>query len=643
MNEHEQPSKLDVIRYYVDLFLSRSPYTRFLGLFLISSILILFCSILIIVVSPSEADTSKDFLEAVWWATMRVIDAGNMAGDSGTLVRFVAALATLSGIMVVALLIGLVSSTVGDKIEDLRRGKGPVIDSNHTLLIGFSDKAFTIIRELITANENQKSASVVILSEQDKTEVEDELRERIPDTGTTRIVVRQGSAFSPADLKKVGAGRAKSIIVLAADLSGEDGASSDLNAIKTILALHRVPGALKDNHAVVELEDIDQAAVVSRLGKVEVVAMRDTLARLMVQTARQSGLASVYRNILNFDGAEFYFKAFPEVTGRTFAQAQTMMRGATLIGLRSLENGQPKVGLNPGPETIIREGEELIVLAEDDDSFSVAPEPGKQHQSPETPVFTPPESQHERILICGYRSDLDRVIAYFDSYVKPGAEIHLMPGKPFDAVEVQTGIINARLKHLHRDPAKLQDVREVFAEGYHSVLLVADDTIPVSETDARTVISLLLLREAMTQTGKEKHATRIVSEILDPRTKDLVSADQSTDFVVSSEITSMLLAQVSEQRDLNLFYQELFDPDGSEIYLKSVERYIRLTGQSQIPWRTVQTVAGRYGEIAIGCYRAGNAPFMNPAPDQMLTFAPGDKIVVIAEDESEATEQKMVA
>jgi hypothetical protein len=142
-----------------------------------------------------------------------------------------------------------------------------------------------------------------------------------------------------------------------------------------------------------------------------------------------------------------------------------------------------------------------------------------------------------------------------------------------------------------------------------------------------------MLREAMNQNPGFK-APRIISEILDPRTKNLISSDDSTDFVVSSEITSMLLAQVSEQKDLNQFYQELFDPDGSEIYLKSAERYVKMN--EKVTWSYILQSARSYNEIPIGCYRNGSEPFLNPDLNAVLIFSSGDKIILLANDDSEA-------
>jgi len=202
-DESDVPTLGDKVRYQVDRFLSWSPLARFVGLFGLSLLLVSFNATLVRFAMPQEEGKEFDFFEALWWATGRVADAGTMGGDEGTLVRGIAIFTTLCGVGVVALLIGLVSSTIGDKIDDLRKGKSPVIDENHTLILGYGEKVFAILRELREANSNQAHASIVILSETDKEEVETTVRERMGDMLTTRVVVRQGSPYSVHDLRKV--------------------------------------------------------------------------------------------------------------------------------------------------------------------------------------------------------------------------------------------------------------------------------------------------------------------------------------------------------------------------------------------------------------------------------------------------------
>jgi hypothetical protein len=50
----------------------------------------------------------------------------------------------------------------------------------------------------------------------------------------------------------------------------------------------------------------------------------------------------------------------------------------------------------------------------------------------------------------------------------------------------------------------------------------------------------------------------IISEILDPRTKNLLSMSKISDYVLSNELVSMALAMVAEDRQINDILEELF-------------------------------------------------------------------------------------
>lgn len=643
MSSPDAPSFGDKIRYQIDRFLSWSPAARFLGLGGLSFLLVLACAGLVKLVAPAPEDPKDtfDFLDAMYWALGRVVDAGNMADDKGTGVRAVAILATLCGVGVVALLIGLVSSTVSAKLDDLRKGKSPVIDEGHTLILGWGEKVFAILRELREANANQKNASIVILSTTDKEAVETAVRERLPDLWTTRVVVREGSPFSVHDLRKVGAGRAKSIIVLAdeSEAQQEAGEASDMPAIKTLLALRRIPGALTKNHAVVELLDASRRAVVEQLGSggVEVVAMGETLSRMMVQTSRQSGLAQVYRDLLSYEGSEFYFRAFPELGGRTFGDAQWVMKDGVVCGVRKPpKDGRPaQTILNPKDDFVLEATDELLVIAEDDDTFSAT----AQHAPKVPEAFKGAEAiarKPERLLICGQSPRLADMLQELDNYVLPGSEAWLMPGVDKEAfaelLKTEVGPLKAlKLKYVDGDPTVPDALRRIASPDFITALVVADLSRDAEEADARTVITVLLLRELFKSFGDKK--PRIISEILDPRTKDLLEQDYGADFVVSQEMTSMLLAQVSERRDLNAVFADLFDSDGNEIYLKRAACYAVL-GQTT-PWLAVQKVARTRGEVAIGYQKHGATPLINPPQNDTITFAPEDRVIVISEDDRE--------
>jgi hypothetical protein len=138
----------------------------------------------------------------------------------------------------------------------------------------------------------------------------------------------------------------------------------------------------------------------------------------------------------------------------------------------------------------------------------------------------------------------------------------------------------------------------------------------------------------------EKDATpfSIVSEMLDLRNRELAEVANVDDFIVSDQLISLMMSQLSENGDLYDVFTDLFDPEGSEIYLKPAADYIE-PGQP-VNFYTVMEAARRRGEVAIG-YRiaselhdAGKSYGVrtNPRKSAEITFTREDKIIVLAEE-----------
>ncbi len=126
----------------------------------------------------------------------------------------VALVISIGGVIVFALMVGIISDTIGEKVDDLKKGKSRVIEVNHTLLLGWNDKIFSIIKEIASANDSIGGGCVVVLSDKDKEEMEREIEEANIDLKGSIIICRQGSPMNSSDLKKVAAAYARSIIVL---------------------------------------------------------------------------------------------------------------------------------------------------------------------------------------------------------------------------------------------------------------------------------------------------------------------------------------------------------------------------------------------------------------------------------------------
>jgi voltage-gated potassium channel Kch len=571
----------------------------------------------------------------IWMGLLRTLDTGTMGGDTGGAVFLGAMLAvTLGGVFVVGTLIGLLTNGVEAKIEDLRKGRSLVVENHHTVILGWSEQIFTVISELVVANANQKKPCIVVLADKDKVEMEDEIRDKVGSTKNTRVVCRSGSPIDPTDLEIINLAGARSIVVLAPE--GDD---PDSQVIKTVLAITNGPNRRKEPyHIVAEIREHKNMEAARLVGgsEAQLVEVGDVISRIIVQTCRQSGLSVVYTELLDFGGDELYFKEEPALVGKTLGQALSAYEDSTVIGLAFADE---RVALNPPLDTVIAAGDKVIAISEDDDTVKLSglTDLGIDTQAIQTAAPAAPKPEHT--LILGWNHRAPGIVRELDAYVAPGSSVmvaadldeagaavlELAGAMQHQTVEFNFGDTTDRATLERLDPARFD----------HIIVLCYSDQLDVQRADARTLVTLLHLRDMESRGGKH---FAIASEMLDIRNRQLAEVTHADDFIVSDRLISLLMAQVSENKDLNAIFTDIFDPEGSEIYVKPAETYVALG--RPVNFYTVTESARRRGHIAIG-YRiaaqSGNAEqaygvVVNPDKSKQVTFIAGDKIVVVAED-----------
>ncbi|HNQ68790.1 MAG TPA: hypothetical protein PKN32_10455 [Bacteroidales bacterium] len=626
---------MDRFRYRFDNIMSRGTGAM-IGFLGILSLLIIVSAGLIfwgLAITPDETEPMS-FAEGLWQGLMRTMDPGTVAGDSGWTFRFIAILITLGGIFILSTLIGILSSGIETKLEQLRKGKSFVIEKDHTLILGWSTKVYTIISELIVAGENQKSPRLVILSEKDKVEMEDEIRERIPCMKNMKVICRTGSPSDLTSLAIVNPHQAKSIIIL----SPEEG-DPDAQAIKTILAITNNPDRRKNPyHIIAEIKNFKNMEVAKMVGKdeVELILADDIFARIMVQTSRQSGLSIVYQELMDFDGDEIYFNEEPKLVGKTFAESLFAYDKSAVMGIQ-YKNGHCQV--NPPMDYILQEGDKIIAITEDDDTLVISEK--KNSLISEENIVNKVESKKgpERTLILGWNNRGPILIRELDQYVEKGSYIKIVSDYDLDIDEIET--LNSTLTNISFDFVKAETTSKEIIDNldvtsFDNVqVLCYNDRLPQQEADAITLIILLHLRRISAEKNTE---IKIVSEMLDIRNRDLASVTKVNDFIVSDKIISLMMSQISENKNLMRVFEDLLRSEGSEIYLKPAENYVKLN--SEIDFYTILESAKRKKEIAIG-YKIAEfvgdnsqsfGVVVNPDKTKMLNFKPDDKIIVLAED-----------
>jgi len=621
----------DRLRYWFDNTISRGPLALIGWLFALIAALVLTSSLLVYAtgIAPEIGGRKPGFFETLWLNLMRTIDPGNVGGDEGSWQYLLAMLAvTASGILVFSTLIGVIFTGIDNKLTELRKGRSFVVEREHTIIFGWSSEIFSVIAELVVANESRRGACIAVLADKDKVEMEDEIRERVSNTGNTRVVCRTGDPIDVDDIEIVNPHDARSIIVL----SPEDD-EADSQVIKTILALTNNPERREDPYHIVSRirrqENLGVARMVGR-SEVELVPVDDLIARITAQTCRQSGLSIVYTDLLDFGGDEIYFSHEPGLAGRTFGEALLAYDRSSIIGLRRKDG---RIKLNPTMDTEISPEDAVILIAEDD---SAIPNPENSHPEVEFGAIRehrPRQQEPERTLILGWNDRAPTIIAQLDGYVPSGSEVTVVS---HDA----QGSLAYDLRHQTVDFRAGNTTDRPTLDGLdvpsydHVIVLGYADELDHEEADSRTLVTLLHLREIADQNGQ---SFSIVSEMLDDRNRELAQITRADDFIVSDRLVSLMMCQVSENKELSSVFEDLIDPDGSELYLKPADEYVK-PGAS-LTFYTVVEAARRRGEVAVG-YRVkaetgdpdkSYGVHLNPDKAQRITFTEGDRVIVLAE------------
>jgi voltage-gated potassium channel Kch len=570
------------------------------------------------------------FIEAVWLSLLRTLDPGTMGSDVGWGFRIITLLVTLGGIFIVSILIGLLTTGIGQKLDELRKGRTFVVERGHTLILGWSSKLFTTISELIVANENQPRSVIVVMAPRDKVLMEDEIRERIRETGKTRIVCRTGDPADPSDLAIVNPLEAKSIILLSPEQD-----AADAQVIKSVLALMHGSPSLDRLQVVAEFVDSRNARSIKSAtnDQLRTVVSAEVIGQITAQVCRQSGLSAVYQELLDFGGDEIYFRQEPSLVGKTFGEALLSYENASVVGLRRSDG---KIELAPPMTTEIQEGDSVVAIAEDDDKFTL-------REAPETPAIvtgeTAKDAKRESILMIGWNILGPMVIRQLDEHVARGSKLHVVYDPAFvgpHELDSAPACTKLTISSSAADTTERSALREVITGGEyeHVVILCYRDGLSAAESDARTLMTLLQVRQLLESHGGH-HGVSVVTELLDFRDVELAMVAHPDDFVVSERLTSLMLAQLAENPELQMVFDDLFDGGAATIDLRPARDYV--------PARTTLLeaieAAMRRGEIAIGYRKAGvgdpsAAVVLNPSKSEPLELSDQDRLVVLSRNSS---------
>jgi ion channel POLLUX/CASTOR len=627
------------INYKFDNLMSAGPVALILYLTIFSTVIlsVFTCVLFFANIHPDEA-LPEGYINILWFSLMHTLDPGTLAEHEGDWIyKFWMFVVTGYGIIALSTLIGLISNGIMDKIDRLRKGRSRIVDDGHVLILGWSSKIYTIVSELIIANENQKDPLIVILADKDKIEMEDKIRDKIPDHKNTKIVCRTGDPIDLHDLDIGNPAGSKSIIIL-----DKENENSDSQIIKTILAITSSDTRRETPyHITAEIKHSENYEVAKMVGKeeVELILSDEFVSKVMVQTSLQSGLSVVYTELMDFGGDEIYFMEEPKLVGKTFREAVFSYEDSAIIGMQSAD--EVEILINPPMNKLIQKGDKLIGITEDDDTMVVS---GKSFVIDEQRIVRREKkpSVVESILVIGWNHRASLVIRELDKYVDEGSTVHIiskfkLSDERLD--KLQASLENIRLEFQHSDTTNRTELEKLNCQQYNYIIMLCyQDDFPLQEADAQTLITLLHLRNILESAPTK---VNLVSEMMDIRNRQLADVTSADDFIVSDKLLSLLMTQVAENKYLMRVFEELLDADGAEIYIKPITDYISLETNSMVTtnFYTVLESAARQNEIAIGYRRMSDAKnvemgygvVVNPKKSDLIEFSWKDRVIVISE------------
>lgn len=606
----------DRIGYKIDRLMSSGPIAMSLLLFGVTAAIVVAIGLIAYFVSGEHG-----LFDELWDSLMYTLDPGNLSAvpTDNIVYLLLMFLATLCGLFLTSVLIGIITTAVEGKLSAMRKGTSVVQEDDHTVIIGFNNNAYAILRELIEANSNKKNACIVVLGEQPKEEIEEAIAAQLPNTRTTRIICRSGNLHRLYALERCSVETCRSVIVNVED---------DAETVKVLLALSaylkdktlrhpdlRFAASLQDGQFV-------EAAEIAGEGRADIIYAKDAIARIISNTCRQHGLSQVLTELFNFSGNELYFETIPQLCGKTFHEATLSFSNAVAVGLCA----EGKVKLNPPMETIIGEKDQIILLEKDDGDFDL--HPAKAVDESQIGAATEANAQHaDHLLVLGSNDKLPIILAEYARYVQPGTEVVIVDD---DLDEEKLGTYDNLNISVYQSTITRQKLCELLSETENNVLLMNDDSLESEASDSQTLLRLILLRDVA---DKQNREFSITTEMRSVDNQRLASQARVDDFVIGSNFVSLLLAQISENANMAPLITDLLDETGSELYMKPASDYVPL-GQPVDAYVLTESAA-RKGEIYLGYRHNGKKKshvVVNPDKTDTVIFGEKDQIVVIAEN-----------
>ena len=595
----------DKFRYWLDKQMSKGTASIMILLALSVLFVLVFVSILALLFKLRDS-----IFPAFWDSLANTINTDMPSSEDGSVGYIILnTLTALVGLLFTSILIGVVSSAIEEKLSSLRKGDSVVLEKNHTVILGYNIGEHGLLNQIILATGKKRKRVVVICTDIEKPDLEEDLKNNVEIPDNIEVICRNGDITNTNDLRCCSIERSDLVII---------NALNDNRRIKAILATLCLKNEYPECKARIVACVTDEKHLLPRKKMKErnIIMMKtdDVMAKIIAHTSTEPGLSIAFKELLNFEHNEFYFEKEYQLMNKSFFEATACLNKASIVGIRR----DGRTILNPKKDMVIEINDDVILFEEHKGAYEIVEEDAKNVDEREITEIR--QEIKGDVFVFGSNILLDTILDELPDDVK---NITIAPHEQVDIDEINRKHPSRKITLFKGDPEK--KLNKIASESEH-IIILADRNMDKEDADINNimlVLKLMNLREI------HDYIYNLTVELNMENTYNVAMQHDKIDYIVSSHIASLLLAQISENPDMVYILDELLSQKGNELFSKSILMF-NLNLEHDYSYAGLKQIVLSYGYVLLG-YSNNSEIILNPDSSSRVTFSEGDRLFVLGE------------
>ena len=348
-------------------------------------------------------DYPDNFESSLWLSWGLHFDPGTQTGINAMELypqKWVATSFSIMGFLLNLVFLGLIVENIRVLLDSWRRTHGRIIENDHTVVLGWTDKTLFLLGELaeMMTDSQRGGGTIVVLGELDTLEMRMEVSIAFPEWSKkwkkVRVRYYNGKPYEVNDLLKVAVYAAERVIVLGCSRRPR---VADSQMLTTICALRCLPGdkyLTKATNVIAELKQPQNEPVVCHIGgesesemtqeqseaadtsesghplSITPVVGNHAANAIMGLCGLDPSAGLALLDLMNFSGDQIETipcSAFTAHGPTTFGVLRNSFSAATPLGIKTdgKDGEKGSIMLAPADDFLIEASYQLLVIAED--------------------------------------------------------------------------------------------------------------------------------------------------------------------------------------------------------------------------------------------------------------------------------------